>query len=144
MNEIKFSIATAAGVVGAFFSNIFGGWTSDMTTLLIFMGLDYLTGLIVAAVFHASPKSETGALESKAGWKGLVRKGVTLAIVLVAARIDMVLGINFAKEGTIYGFMIIEVLSILENAGLMGVKYPDFITKALDLLSKKSEKKTEE
>ena len=59
-----------------------------LQTLVIFMAIDYITGLVVAGVFHASPKTKTGALESKAGWKGLIRKGETLLIVLVACQLD--------------------------------------------------------
>ena len=140
MNEFKAVLGAMAGTVGACLSQLFGGWSANMTTLCIFMLIDYLTGLLVAGVFHNSPKSETGALESKAGWKGLVRKGVTLAIVLIGARLDIALGVNFAKDGVIYGFMLIEALSILENAGLMGIKYPAFLTQALDLLNKKADK----
>lgn len=140
MNEIKAAIGTAAGIVGATLSHIFGGWSENMTTLCIFMLIDYLTGLMVAGIFHNSPKSETGALESKAGWKGLCRKCVTLALVLIAARLDIALGLNFVKDGVVYGFMLIECLSILENTGLMGIKYPAFLTQALDLLNKKADK----
>ncbi|NLZ90491.1 MAG: phage holin family protein, partial [Clostridiales bacterium] len=80
------------GAVGAFISNLFGGWDMALTTLVIFMGIDYLTGLIVAGVFKKSGKSENGALESRAGWKGLCRKGATLLVVLVAVRLDLAMG----------------------------------------------------
>ena len=77
----KQMICTSAGAVGGFIASAFGGFDAAMITLLIFMTADYITGLLVAGVFHASPKSETGALESKAGFKGLVRKGMTLLFV---------------------------------------------------------------
>lgn len=131
-----FTVVTAA--IGGFIANIFGGWNDAMTTLLIFMGIDYITGIIVAAVFHKSGKSESGALESKAGWKGLCRKGMSLLIVLIAARLDLVMGTAFAKDCVVIGFIVNEALSILENAGLMGVKYPVVIEKALEVLNKKA------
>ena len=87
MNEIKTLYVIICGGVGAMFSAIasyFGGWDSSLTTLVIFMAVDYITGLLVAAVFHKSPKTATGTLESRAGWKGLCRKGVTFLIVLVS------------------------------------------------------------
>ena len=62
-----------------------------LTALLIVMGADYLTGLIVAGVFHRSGKSADGSLESRAGFKGLCRKGAMLLVVLLAARLDLVI-----------------------------------------------------
>ena len=82
----------AVGALGAAFSSLFGGWDAALQTLIIFMAIDYITGLIVAGVFHASPKTKSGTLESRAGWKGLCRKGETLLIVLVACRLDAVMG----------------------------------------------------
>ena len=59
---------TIVGTVGSLVASIFGGWTESLTTLLIFMCIDYATGLIVAGVFHKSQKTESGALESRAGF----------------------------------------------------------------------------
>lgn len=88
MNNLKITICTAVGLIGSSMAAAFGGWDAAMITLIIFMAVDYLTGLIVAGVFHNSPKSEGGTLESKAGWKGLCRKGMTVLIVLIAARLN--------------------------------------------------------
>lgn len=63
-------ICTAIGVAGSFIASLFGGWDAALATLVIFMAIDYVTGLIVAGVFHNSGKTENGALESRAGWKG--------------------------------------------------------------------------
>ena len=79
------------GIIGAFIAQLYGGWTQGMTTLIIMMAVDYITGLLVAGIWHKSQKTEDGRLESRAGWKGVVRKGVTLLIVLVAARLDLVI-----------------------------------------------------
>ena len=136
---MKEGILTFIGVVGSFFATIFGGWDSAMITLLIFMGLDYLTGLIVAGVFKKSPKTENGALESRAGLKGLIRKGVMLLVVLVACRLDVVLGSEFVRNAVIIAFIVNETISIIENAGLMGVPIPSAIKKAIEILKSKSE-----
>ena len=127
------------GAVGAFISTLFGGWSTGLTTLLIFMGIDYLTGLMVAGIFKQSPKTPTGTLESRAGWKGLCRKGVTLFIVLVASRLDIELGMTFIKDGVVIAFMANETISIIENAGLMGIPIPTVIIKAIDVLKSRSE-----
>ena len=108
-------------------------------TLVIFMGVDYLTGLIVAGLFHTSQKTENGRLESRAGWKGLCRKGVTLLIVLVACRLDLVIGSNFIRDAVVIAFIANETISIIENAGLMGVPIPAAIIDAIEVLKKQAE-----
>ena len=107
---------TLAGLLGALFTSLFGGWSSGLITLMIFMAADYFTGLIVAAVFKNSKKSKSGALESRAGWKGLCRKGTTLLFVLIAYRLDLLIGTNYIRDAVIISFCINEVLSIAENA----------------------------
>ena len=137
----KTGILTILGTAGAFIANLFGGWDAALTTLLIFMAIDYLLGLIVAAVFHKSNKSESGGLDSRAGLKGLLKKGMVLLIVLVAARLDIMIGSNFIKDGVVIAFVANETISIIENAGIMGVPIPSVITNAIDTLQRKSEKK---
>lgn len=139
INYIKNSIVTAVGVAGSFLAGLFGGWDAGLTTLVIFMALDYLTGLIVAGVFHNSEKTKNGALESRAGWKGLCRKGVTLLIVLVACRLDLVIGSNFIRDAVVIAFVANETISIVENAGLMGIPIPSAITRAIEVLKNKAE-----
>lgn len=139
----KTGILTILGTAGAFIANLFGGWDAALTTLLIFMAIDYLLGLIVAAVFHKSNKSENGALDSRAGLKGLLKKGMVLLIVLVAARLDIMIGSNFIRDGVVIAFVANETISIIENAGIMGVPIPAVITNAIDILQRKSEKDIE-
>lgn len=135
----KLSFMSIIGVIGGFITMAFGGWGSALTTLIIFMSIDYITGLMLAGIFKKSQKTESGALESRVGWKGLCRKGVTLSIVLVAVRLDMTVGTSFIKDATIIGFICNETISIVENAGLMGVPIPKPIIKAIDVLKSKSE-----
>lgn len=137
---MKDGICTAIGIVGSTIASFFGGFDAALITLLIFMGVDYATGLIVAGVFHKSEKTENGALESRAGWKGLCRKGVSLFVVLVACRLDMIMGSNFIRDATVIAFIANETISIIENAGLMGVPIPSVITKVIEVLKKKSER----
>lgn len=146
MNELfsKEAIFTAVGVIGAFIASLYGGWTSGMTTLVILMIIDYLTGLLVAAVFGKSKKTADGKLESRAGWKGLVRKCVTLLMVLVATRLDMMIGTSFVRDATVIGFSANELLSIVENAGLMGVPMPAAITNAVEVLQNRAEENNKE
>lgn len=136
---MKRVICTVVGMVGGFIASLFGGWSTGLVTLLIFMSIDYLSGLIVAGVFHNSPKTGTGTLESRAGWKGLCRKCMTLLFVLIAYRLDLALGISYIRDSVILGFMTNELISIVENAVLMGLPLPAVIMKAIDVLTKKAE-----
>lgn len=136
---MKMKVITGVGILGSLVTSIFGGWSEAMTTLFIFMLIDYITGLIVAGVFHKSPKSENGALESKAGWKGLCRKGMILLFVLVGHRLDLVIGASYIKDAVCIAFIVNELISLIENAALMGVPIPQIITKAIDLLQKAEE-----
>lgn len=136
---MKEMICTVLGVIGSTVASFFGGWDAGLATLLIFMCLDYVSGLIVAGVFKTSPKTDTGSLESKAGWKGLCRKCMTFVFVLIAYRLDLVIGTNYIRDAVVIGFIANETISLVENAGLMGVPLPAVITKAIDILQKKTE-----
>ena len=134
---------TTIGIVGSVIASLVGGWDAALTTVVLFMGIDYVTGLIVAGVFHNSGKTESGALESRAGWKGLCRKGMTFLIVLIACRLDLIMNTNFVRDAVVIGYIANETISIVENAGLMGLPIPSAITKAIEVLTKKNEKEGE-
>ena len=135
----KAKLCTLLGLIGSFIAEAFGGWDTGLITLLIFMGIDFVMGLVVAGVFHNSPKTDSGKLESKTGWKGLCRKCVTLLFVLVAYRLDLTLGVDYIRDAVIIGFVANELISIVENAGLMGLPLPKVVKNAIDILTKKAE-----
>ena len=139
----KETICTAVGVVGSAIAAAFGGWDEALVTLIIFMVIDYFSGLAVAGIFHKSNKSENGALESRAGWKGLCRKCVTLLFVLIAYRLDLAIGVDYIRNAVIIGFMANELISIVENAGLMGIPLPGVIQNAIEVLTQKAQNKEE-
>lgn len=136
---MKNMLCTVIGLAGSWLASLFGGWDAALSTLLIFMAADYVTGLVVAGVFHRSKKTDTGKLESRAGWKGLCRKGVSLLIVLVAYRLDIVIGSAYIRDAVIIAFIANETISIIENAGLMGIPIPAVITRAIEILKSKEE-----
>lgn len=137
---MKESFCALAGVVFGWIASLFGGWGNALTTLVVFMAVDYITGLIVAAVFKKSQKTKSGAVESRAGFKGLCRKGAILLVVLVACRLDMIVGSNFIRDATVVAFVVNESISIIENCGIMGVPIPPVLTQAIGVLRKKSER----
>ena len=98
-----------------------------------------VTGLIVAGVFHNSKKTASGALESRAGFKGLCRKGAILLFVLIGYRLDLAVGTSYIRDAVCIAFIANELISIVENAGLMGLPIPAVITKAIDVLKSKTD-----
>lgn len=130
-------LAMIGGMLGGLVTSCYGGWTSGMTTLIIFMTIDYITGLIVAGVFHNSQKSKNGRLESNACWKGLIKKVVTLILVGVAHRIDLEIGTTYLRDACVIAFLFSEALSIVENAGLMGIPIPSKLKNAIEVLKDK-------
>ena len=139
MTHIKAWVLATVGAVGGAISAAMGGWSQMLTALLIVMGADYLTGLVVAGVFHRSGKSADGSLESRAGFKGLCRKGAMLLVVLLAARLDLVMGAGFIRDGAAMAFLANELLSVVENVGLMGVPIPKVIASAISVLQSKAD-----
>lgn len=131
---IKIFILSGVACVGAAIASLLGGWNGAMTTLVILMLIDYVTGIIVAGVFHASPKSSGGALSSAVGFKGICRKFVILLIVVVACRVDLLLETNIIRDATCIGFCSNELVSITENAGLMGIPLPRKLVEAIEVL----------
>lgn len=137
INGFKLSFLSIIGIIGGFISETLGGWDMALETLVTFMIIDYLSGIVVAAVFKKSKKTDSGGLQSHAGFKGLCKKGMILFIILIAYRLDLMTGSEFIRNSAIIAFIINESVSIAENAGLMGVKFPDAISQGIDLLNKR-------
>lgn len=139
MNNIKTTLCTVFGMAGSFIAQLFGGWSTDMTTLLIFMIVDFIMGISIAVVFCKSPKTPSGALDSNSCFRGLCKKCTILLFVLVAYRLDVSLGVNYIKTAAVIGFIANEAISIIENAGIMGLPLPECVKKAIELLKKETE-----
>ena len=129
-------ICTIAGIVGGFIATLFGGWDSALATLVVFMGIDFATGLVTASM-GKSKHSKTGRLSSKAGWVGLAKKFCILLMVVVAVRMDILIGTTYIRDATCIGFCVNELLSIVENTSLMGIPYPEPIRKGIEVLQNK-------
>lgn len=133
-NAIKNTVLAVIAAVGSAVANALGGWDSAIALLVALMAFDYLTGFLVAAVWHRSAKSSSGSLDSKASFKGLVRKGMILLLVWLGVMLDSALGVAYIRTAVVLFFVGNEGLSLLENLGLMGVPYPDFMKRALEAL----------
>jgi len=135
---MKHIICTITGIIGSIVVTLFGGWDTALQTLVIFMVIDWITGgILLPVVFKKSPKSKNGTLESRAGWKGLCRKVMTLFFVLIAVRLDLLMGTSYLRDAVCIGFIANEAVSIIENAGLMGLPLPECIENVVDALKEK-------
>lgn len=132
--QIKNGVLAALATVGTFVAHALGGWDAAIQVLVALMALDYLTGILVAAVWQRSNKSSTGALDSKAGFKGLCKKGMILLLVWLGVLLDNAFGTTYVRMAVIIFFIGNEGISFLENLGLMGVPFPEFLKKALEAL----------
>ena len=135
---MKEAVCTVTGIVGSALCWAFGGWDAAMAALVTCMAVDYVSGSIVALVFHKSTKTETGTYNSTYGLKGLCKKGLMLLFVLVAVQTDRLLGTDYVRNAVCIGFCTNEILSIIENLGLAGIPMPQAIAKALEQLQNQS------
>ena len=136
----KTEICTIVGVVGAAIAQLFGGWDTALQTLLVFMLIDFVMGIIVSAVFHKSKKNETGALSSAVLWRGVCKKVCTLLIIVCANYADKLLVTDYVRDTVVIGFCAAEFLSIIELAGLMGIlpkPVQQLLEKVIDILNRK-------
>lgn len=133
-------VATILGLVGSFVVSLFGGFDIGMYILFGFMAFDWITGIILAGVFKKSTKTEGGALSSKAGQIGLLRKGLTLAVIIMAHCFDLLIGQgDYFRDGALLAFIVNESVSIFENLGAMNVWIPPIIKKAIEILKDKTD-----
>lgn len=141
IQHVKQLALAAFSVAGSVAANAMGGWDTAIQTLLCCMMADYVSGTVVAGVFQRSGKSESGALDSRAGFRGVCKKGAELLLVLVAVQLDRVLGVDaYARTAVLLFLTANEGLSILENLGLMGVPYPAFLRSALEILQEQGDR----
>lgn len=118
------------GFIGASVSYLWGEWTALLGALLFFVILDYFSGL--AAGFAE------GTLSSKIGYQGIAKKVFIFAMVAIGHTVDQILGEgHLFRDAVIFFYLANELISILENAGRMGVPIPPIIQKAIQLLRDK-------
>jgi len=131
---MKNGVLAALAAAGSFLAHALGGGDAALQVLVSLMAADYLTGVLLAAFWQRSSKSETGALDSRAGFRGLCKKGVILLMVWIATLLDSAMGAEYVRTAVVLFFVGNEGLSLLENLGLMGVPFPSFLQKSLEAL----------
>lgn len=137
--NIKNGVLTTLAVVGSALANALGGWDAALKVLVALMAADYITGILVAAVWKRSNKSTTGSLDSKAGFKGLCKKGMILLLIWLGVLLDQAMGAAYIRTAVVLFFVGNEGLSLLENLGLMGVPYPAFLRNMLQALREQAD-----
>ena len=136
---VKVLAAVAGAVAG-----LFGEWNTMLTILVVMMTVDYISGWIVAWC-GKSPKTEGGGLSSKVGFIGLARKGFIMLLVLVATLLDRAIGDGSVFQSSLVLYYIAnEGLSVLENAALLGVPFPEKMRRALETLREKEDERRSE
>lgn len=126
--------------IGTLATGLFGSWGPLYYALLVCQAIDLVAGLMVAGVFNKSNKSENGRIDSAAMFKGLCRKFAMWAVIAVAHQIDIVLGVNYITTASVYAFMANEAVSVIENAGQMGVVKSQVLINAIDVLKSRADK----
>ena len=134
--KIKYIIELIISALGTMLINIIGKPTDELRILLMLMIIDLITGTLVSAVWHKSSKTKSGKLSSRVMFKGIVKKLLTLIIVVIAYQLDILLNIDMIRHIVIISLIIEEIISIIETIALTGKKVPIIITKALDVLEK--------
>ena len=140
MKKITELLAAVGGAIASFFVTM----PPLVWILIAVMSIDYITGLICGAM-GKSNKTENGYLESHAALKGLLKKGLIILVVLLAALLDKAVsteaGIEFAAVmgATCLWFIASEGLSILENVALMGIPVPAILLKLLEVMRAKGD-----
>lgn len=125
------------GLVGIF-SQIFGGFDELFVGLLVIMTVDYVTG-IIAALLGKSGKTKNGHLSSKAGFKGILKKLTMLLFVSMTKYVGEMFDIKGLRDMIITFFAVNDCISILENGGRIGVKYPKKLKNILEDLLEREE-----
>ena len=131
MNNIITGIKVAFALIGGWITAVLGGWDTALQVLVLFVVMDYITGLI-AAWYEKR-------LDSRVGFRGIAKKILLFVPVAVGYWLDVLLGQEILRSLAIFFYIANEGLSITENLGLCGVPVPVPLLDALEQLKKKGE-----
>lgn len=142
INRIWDWIVGAAAAVAGFFTGLYGGWTQGTRVLVILMVIDYNLGC-ACGLWGKSTKTESGHFLTQVAFKGLLKKAVEMLVILVAVQLDKAIGDGAGhtmfRSAAEFFYIATEGMSIIENAGLLGVPIPKIIKNALEALRDKGD-----
>ncbi|WP_404347337.1 holin family protein [Sutcliffiella horikoshii] len=131
MDKYNLIYLGSVSFVGSMASFLYGGFSSLLVFLIMFVVVDYLTGIMAAYVEKR--------LSSRVGFKGIAQKVFIFALVSIAHVLDIILGTNLIKDVTILFYLVNEFISIMENASRIGVPIPNILKKVIDAIKKKAD-----
>lgn len=134
--KLKSIVSIVTGTIGSLLINLIGKPTDDLIILIVLMIIDLIVGFLVSAIWQKSSKTDSGKLSSIVMFKGIIKKFFTLVIVVIAYQLDILLAVNVIRHIVIIAFIVEEILSIIENIAITGIKIPTIITRALDVLER--------
>lgn len=129
-------ISSATAFLGGFTGYFLGGFDGFLYALIIFIIIDYITGVMVAVL--------NKELSSEVGFKGIFKKVLTFCLVAIAQIIDsQIIGDgSVLRTAVIFFYLSNEGVSILENVAIIGLPVPEKLQSVLQQLTQ--EKKDEE
>ena len=132
-NLIQFIIATVGGCLGWFL----GGCDGVLIALILFVVIDYITGVMCAVSDHR--------LSSEVGFRGICKKIVIFLLVGVAQILDseIIKTGSILRTAVIFFYLSNEGVSILENAAHLGLPVPEKLKDVLEQLHRRAEKEEE-
>lgn len=143
MEQFWRGIVKGVAAVGGAIAGAVGGWDATIKVLVVMMVIDYVSGLVVAAM-GKSTKTDYGGLSSKVGFIGLAKKGLMLAVVLMAATLDEAMGTAVCRDTACWFYIANEGISVLENLNLVGVPFPEKIRALLGARMEEADKPEED
>ena len=132
--QVQFQWGGIVAAIGTAFSYLCG-WDKAVEVLLWLMVLDYVSGIMAAFI------NIDMALDSRKGYRGIVKKVMILVLVSLAHLMDMAMGQMIAQTVVVWFFIGNEGLSIVENASKAGLPVPEKLKDTLEQLKKQKEDK---
>lgn len=130
-------LSMVIAVIGSLVNYLLGGWDLALKTLLVFMALDYILGILCGG--------KKKRLSSEVAFHGILKKVAILAVITVGVSLDNIIHGQGLLRGLVLFFYIgLEGISIIENATLLGVPVPERLRDALEQLKEGNKKELKE
>jgi toxin secretion/phage lysis holin len=124
LDSLQIIAGITLAALGTAASALLGGWDMWLQVLVYFVIADYLTGVLAAFCLKK--------LSSEVGARGIAKKVFIFLLAGIAYQIDMLAGTELVRAAVCAFYIGIEGLSILENAGKLGIPLPEVLTSALE------------
>lgn len=131
MNQTALNVIT--GTIGAILTYAFGTWTDLLSFFLLAVAIDIATGI-------GASITEGKGVSSAVGYVGLAKKAFMFVAILLAHRMDVLMGMSVIMNGAIYAYLANELVSIAENYGRVGLPMPDGVKRVISVLKDRGSK----